>query len=200
MLSYKEQGELNRLAAEGWFAKYRDLLSMYVVDGDDGLKSLMGAYFNQEDLGREELAAFAAESLSEAEEQRMLRVNPDADIPNFVAAYIALFQKFSSQAFLALMNRGALEDIQLLENFSPLGEQQYFKLLEEANGPKQKTAHASATENLEAWVAAYDRTPAEWVRRPNGGVVRMQFPDGVREIPIAQFRATFDKAVAANLV
>jgi hypothetical protein len=195
----QDQRELSKTAIDGWWSKYRDLFSCYQVDGEDGLRQLLAAWLAQEPEYTQGILTLAANSLSEKQVMQALRINPDINLPNYDKNYMDLFQKILSKGYLELQNRGALESIMLLEEFSPLAEKQYLALIEEANGPKKAAAQASATP-LEDWVRAYEKTPTEWLRKPAGGIVRMKFDDGVREIPVATFNAQLNKAIAAGKV
>ncbi len=188
------------MAAQEWFGKYREFLSMYTTEGEDGLRARMQAFFAQENWGTEELAALAENSMGEAEMQRAIRMNPDADFPDYDRAYINLFQKLTSQAFLQLQERGALEDISLLEEIPARAEAEYLKLIAEANGGIKKAAATASATTMEDWIRAYSKTPVEWLRKPAGGVVKMKFDDGVREIPVGAFNAQLNKAIAAGKV
>ncbi|MGB9472248.1 MAG: hypothetical protein WBQ59_23095, partial [Candidatus Acidiferrum sp.] len=92
----KDLRDLHLMAAQEWFGKYREFLSMYTTEGEDGLRARMQAFFAQENWGTEELAALAENSMGEAEMQRAIRMNPDADFPDYDRAYINLFQKLTS--------------------------------------------------------------------------------------------------------
>lgn len=196
----KDLRDLHLMAAQEWFGKYREFLSMYTTKGEDGLRARMQAFFAQENWGTEELAALAENSMGEAEMQRAIRMNPDADFPDYDRAYINLFQKLTSQAFLHLQERGALEDICQLEEIPAGAEAEYTKLIAEANGGLKKSAAQSSEVSLDDWVKFYNSTPTEWMRKPAGGVVRMKFGSEVREIPVAEFRMQFDRAVAQGKV
>jgi len=195
----KDQNELNQMAAQEWQHKYREYFSIFKTQGEDGLFARLAAFYAQENWASAELDALAAKSLSEAEVMREIRMNPDVQLPDYDKAYIRLFMKLSSQALLKLEERGALEDLLLLESLPPLAETQYMALRAEAEGTK-KVAAASSASSDDEWLKAYRSSPTDWLRKPIAGHVRMKFPDGERKIPVAEFQKQFDKAVAAGKI
>jgi len=199
MFTKKDQIELNHMAAQEWQNRYREYFSIFRTQGEDGLFARLAAFYAQENWASAELDALAAKSLSEAEVMREIRMNPDVQLPDYDKAYIRLFMKLSSQALLKLEERGALEDLLLFEELPERAEAQYMALRAEAEGTK-KAAAASSAVTLDEFVRAYRRTPTDWVRKPAGGKVKMQFEDGPRDIPLAQFNADFDRACALGRI
>src|SRR6266404_7600447 len=109
MFTYADRKELNDWGVQQWFQKYSEFLSCFVIEGDGGLKERMAAFYRTDNFGEDELETIAANSLSEKEVLRVLRENPDADLPDYDRIYTSAVSRLASQAFLQLMERGVLE-------------------------------------------------------------------------------------------
>jgi hypothetical protein len=202
MFSHKDQAELNHHGINGlWFPKYAEFFSVFRVEGSGGLKDKLRAYYATEDHGREELDQLASQSLSEKEWLAYLRMNPDAEVPNYDKAYLDLVQKLASQAFLALQERGSLEDIKLIDGELPaIAEQQYDALVNEARSVQQRAASAAerkaaADAEMKIFADHYTKERADNLR-PRGGFVTL----AGETIPWGEFQAKFNAAVAAGYI
>jgi hypothetical protein len=155
----------------------------------------MAAFYNTEGFGEDELRTIAENSLSEKEVLRMLRSDPDLDLPNYDKIYLDSVSRLASQALLILMERGVLEQIQLVEEIPPLPQKQFDQLVQEAR-PNQPSAPArSAAPDLKQFAKDYHVSPSAELR-PKHGLVKVA---GV-PMPLAEFNELLAKASAAGLV
>jgi hypothetical protein len=198
MYPVKYQAELNKDAADGWRQKYSEWFSCFQVEGPKGLMARLSAFMNTEDFGREELNRLAETSLTEKQWLARLEVDPDA--PNDDSIYMALFQKLASQAFLQLMERGVLEEIQLVTEFPAIAQQQFDALVNEARAvqerklsPAERKANQDA--ELKDFADKYNRERMDNLR-PKGGVVVL----AGEQMPWSEFQSKFNAAVAAGFI
>jgi hypothetical protein len=193
--TFQDQRELNDEGVAQWFRKYSEFLSCFQLDGVGGLRERMAAFYNTEGFGEDELRAIADNCLSEKEVLRMLRNDPDIDLPNYDKIYVAAVSRIASQALLQLMERGVLEQIQLVEEIPALAQQQYDRLVQEAR-PSQPSAPArAAAPDLKQFAKDYHSSPSAELRPKNGSVKVAGVP-----IPLAEFNELLAKASAAGLV
>jgi hypothetical protein len=193
MFTYADRKELNDWGVQQWFQKRSEFLSCFVIEGDGGLKDRMAAFYRTENFGEDELETIAANSLSEKEVLRVLRENPDADLPDYDCIYLSAVSRLASQAFLHLMERGVIKQIQLVQEFPPLAQQQFDQLVQEAR-PSQPSAPARVAD-LKQFAKDYHVSPSSELR-PKNGLVRVA---GV-PMPLAEFNELLEKASAAGLV
>jgi hypothetical protein len=193
MFTYADQRELNDEGVKQWFRKYAEFLSCFQLDGVGGLRERMASFYNVESFGEDELAAIAANSLNEKEVIRILRSDPDLDLPNYDKIYMDAVSRIASQALLVLMERGVLEQIQLVEDIPALAQQQYDKLVREAR-PSQQAAPARAVD-LKQFAKDFHSSPSSDLRPKNGLVKVAGVP-----MPQAEFHELLAKASAAGLV
>jgi hypothetical protein len=201
MFTYQDQKELNADGVQNWFRKYSELFSVYRVEGQGGLKDKLAAFYHTEDFGRTELDDLASRCLSEKEVMARLRVNPDLDVPNYDRIYMNLVEKLASQAFIELMERGALEGITLIDGELPaIAQQQFDALVNEARSVQQRAVSAAerkadADADLKAFADQYSVERSEHLR-PKGGVVTL----AGQTIPWVEFQNKFNAAVAAGFI
>ena len=188
----KDRQELNEYGVDLWFRKYADWLSCFQQNGDNGLRSKMAAYYAATGFGEDELQILAENSLNEKEVLRAIQINPDIDLPDYDSIYLAAVSRLASEAFLALMETGVLAEIQLVEEFPPLAQQQYDALVQEVR-PKQVAAPVQV--DLKQFAKDYHKTPAADLR-PRGNKVKV----AGKEMDVAAFDSLFEKACAAGLV
>jgi hypothetical protein len=120
----------------------------------------MSSFYNVESFGEDELQRIATNSLNEKEVLRMLRSDPDLDLPNYDRIYMDAVSRLASQALLQLMERGVLEQIQLVEDVPALAQKQFDQLVEEAR-PSQPSAPAkSAAPDLKQFAKDYHVSPS----------------------------------------
>jgi hypothetical protein len=198
MYSTKYQAELNRDAADAWFRNYSELFSCFTVEGPTGLKARMAAFMNTENHGTDELNKLAETSLTEKQWLARLEVDPDA--PNDDSTYMALFQRLASQAFLHLVERGVIEQIQLVEEFPDLASKQYDALVNEARAVSERKLSpaerkAAADAELKDFADKYATERVDNLR-PKGGVVVL----AGQTMPWAEFQNKFNAAVAAGFI
>jgi hypothetical protein len=201
MFSHKDRVDLNNWGVEQWFQKYAEFLSCFRVEGEGGLKERMAAFYRTENFGEDELQTLAENSLGEKEVQRIIRTNPDADLPDYDRIYMAAVSRIASQAFLQLQERGILQKIQIVEEIPALAQAQYDQLVLEAR-PIQSSAQPSAADlknaeavRLKQFADAYYKTPS-YDLSPKGGKVKL----AGQLIPLAAFNDLLSKASAAGLV
>jgi hypothetical protein len=201
MFTYQDQKELNADGVQNWFRKYSELFSVYRVEGQGGLKDKLAAFYHTEDFGRIELDDLASRCLSEKEVMARLRVNPDLDVPNYDRIYMNLVEKLASQAFIELMERGALEGITLIDGELPaIAQQQFDALVNEARSVQQRAVSAAerkaaADADLKAFADHYRMERSEHLR-PRGGVVTL----AGETMPWVEFQNKFNAAVAAGFI
>jgi hypothetical protein len=193
--TFADQRELNDEGVKQWFGRYSEFLSCFQLDGVGGLRERMASFYNVESFGEDELRAIAENSLNEKEVLRMLRSDPDLDLPNYDRIYMDAVSRLASQALLQLMERGVLEQIQLTQEFPPLAQAQFDQLVEEAC-PSQPSAPArAAAPDIKQFAKDYCVSPSSDLR-PRAGLVKLA---GV-PMPIAEFNDLLAKASAAGLV
>jgi hypothetical protein len=193
--SVKDQIELNADGVKRWFRKYSEFLSCYVIEGQDGLKEILAAYYRTTGHGEQELANLAANSLSEKQVIMLHQANPDARIPNYDAIYLAAVERLASQAFLAVMNNGALDGIVLVDEFPPLAEAQYKALINEAEPQQKVAAFGSTLADLKQFKTDYLKTACGDLRQKNG-VIRIAGKD----MRFSVFEDLLEKTIAAGLL
>ena len=188
----KDVQELNDYGVELWFRKYADFLSCFRQNGSDGLRSKMASFYDTTGHGETELQILAANSMSEKEVVRAVKLNPDIDLPDYDAIYLAAVSRLASEALLTLMERGVLQEILLVDEVPELAQRQYDALVREARPQKQV---APAQVDLKQFAKDYHQTPTSDLR-PKSGMVRV---NGT-EMPYSTFQSLFNKACAAGLV
>jgi hypothetical protein len=98
-------------------------------------------------------------------------------------------------ALLQLMERGVIEQIQLIQEFPPLAQPQFDQLVQEAR-PSQPSAPAKpAATDLKQFAKDYHVSPSAELRPKNGLVKVAGVP-----MPLAEFNELLAKASAAGLV
>jgi hypothetical protein len=193
--TFQDQRELNNDGVVDWFRKYSEFLSCFQLDGVGGLRERMASFYNVESFGEDELHAIAENSLNEKEVLRMLRSDPDLDLPNFDRIYMDAVSRLASQALLQLMERGVLEQIQLVDEFPTLAQQQYDQLVQEARLSQPSAPARAAAPDLKQFAKDYHVSPSAELRPKNGLVKVAGVP-----LPLAEFNDLLAKASAAGLV
>jgi hypothetical protein len=193
--TFADQRELNNDGVADWFRKYSEFLSCFQLDGVGGLRERMASFYNVESFGEDELHAIAANSLNEKEVLRMLRSDPDLDLPNYDKIYMDAVSRLASQALLQLMERGVLEQIQLVEEIPALAQKQFDQLVQEARPSKPSAPTESAAPDLKQFAKNYHVSPSSELRPKNGLVKVAGVP-----MPLSEFNELLAKASAAGLV
>lgn len=195
MFTYADRKELNDWGVQQWFQKYSEFLSCFTIEGEGGLKERMAALYRTENFGEEELQTIAENSFGEKEVLRMLRNDPDLDLPNYDRIYVDAVSRLASQALLQLMERGILGQIQLAQEFPPLAQKQFDELVQEAR-PNQPSAPARAAgPDLRQFAKDFHISPSSDLR-PKNGLVKVA---GV-QMPLAEFNKLLEQASVAGLV
>src|ERR1700719_3249051 len=164
--TFADQRELNDEGVKQWFGRYSEFLSCFQLDGVGGLRERMASFYNVESFGEDELQTIATNSLNEKEVLRLLRSDPDLDLPNYDRIYMDAVSRLASQALLVLMERGVLEQTQLVEEVPELAQKQFDQLVKEAR-PNQPTAPARAVD-LKQFAKDFHASPSSDLRPKNG--------------------------------
>ena len=93
------------------------------------------------------------------------------------------------------MERGVLEQIQLVEEIPVLAQKQFDQLVQEARPTKPSAPTKSAVPDLKQFAKNYHASPSSELRPKNGFVKVAGIP-----MPLAEFNELLAKASAAGLV
>lgn len=200
MFTYQDQKELNKDGVDNLFRELSEFFSTLRVEGKGGLKEKFAAFYRTEDFGRQELDDLASRCLNPKEVTAYLQVHPDADVPNYDRIYMDLVQKLMCQVFLELLERGALEDIKLIDGELPEVAQRQFEILvDRARGTQQKISpverKAAADEELRDFATKYSNERMDNLR-PRGGVVIL----AGEQVPFSVFKTNMDRAIEAGYI
>jgi hypothetical protein len=201
MFTTKEQHELNKDAVDGIFRDFGEYFSCFRIQGEKGLMEKMAAHYRTERHGEAELDQLAETLVSEREWLAGIRLNPDLPFPNSEDKYVKAARRFVLQSFLDLMERGAIEDLKLIDGeFPAIAQQQFDALVAEARATPQRQVSpaekkAAVDAELKLFADRYTRERSDNLRPKAGAVVL----DG-ETMPWNEFQSKLNQAVEAGLL